>query len=183
MTKTQHYTGKRITYRGNLTLSSEIIVHANTVPMAPIEIHYQQDKPFEVLHVTVKLTALADGAVCDPQPSVLDRLLKIGAMNFGTVETYAHAQRAQTTATCGLPLQQLDGSTFRWTPTETIWLRRGEALQFTVAPRESFVIAMDGRKLEVDQIRVEITVEGDACVMADKEYRPTVPVGVEAPLG
>jgi hypothetical protein len=59
---------------------------------------------------------------------------------------------------------------------------RGDCWQITADARESFDIAFDGKRKRIDEIRVEVTFEGELLF-----YGPVVevkpPVGVEAPLG
>lgn len=187
MNKPTHYIDRPITMRLPRTESVEFAVRANDKPHVG-EINNNQDKIFEVARVTVKLTALADGAIPDPQPAVLDRLIKIGLTNLSNNERVATAVRAEVNKASGLPLRQVTDSTFEWIPTEPIVLWRGEALEFQVVPRgtpksaatdapQMFLITFRNERREIDAVRVEITIEGDNCVLGNKA------VGVENPLG
>jgi hypothetical protein len=176
MTKVTSYTNREITFRLPRTEAIEFVVRADDKPHLG-EIVNNQDKIFEIARVTVKFTALADAAVPDPQPTVLDRLIKIGLQNFSNCERIASAQREDVKRASGLPLRRVTDSTFEWVPTEPIVLWRSEALQFEAVPRESFQITVRNERREIDAIRVEITIEGDNCILGEKK------VGVEAPLG
>jgi hypothetical protein len=54
---------------------------------------------------------------------------------------------------------------FRVDVDEPISLMRSEGLQFDITPRERFEIAYCGERRKIDQIRVEITLEGDSCIL------------------
>jgi hypothetical protein len=186
MNKPTHYVGRPVTMRLPRTESVEFTVRANDKPHLG-EICNNQDKIFEVVRVTVKLTALADGAVPDPQPSVLDRLVKIGLTDISKNERIASAQREDLKRAGGLPLRQVTDSTFEWIPTEPIAFWRSEGLEFQVVPRgtpkstaadapQMFLITFRNERREIDAVRIEITIEGANCILGDK-------AGVENPLG
>ena len=187
MTKTMTYDNRNVTMRLPRTESIEFVVRANDKPHLG-EINNNVDKIFEVARVTMKLTALADGTVPDPQPTVLDRLIKIGLADFSKNERIATVQREDPKRTSGLPFRQVTDSTFEWVPTEPIALWRGEALEFQVVPRgtaksnapdalQAFLVTFRNERREIDAVRVEITIEGDNCILGSKN------VGVENPLG
>lgn len=175
MQKPTHYVGRAVTMRVPRHETFETIIKADE-KTAVGEIGNNQDKVFEIPRVLVKLTALADGIVTDPQPSVLDRLIKIGLANLSMNERVASTVRDDARRTSGLPLRHVADTTFEWLPETPIALFRGDTLQFEVTPRESFVIAWRGERRAIDAIRVEITLDGDNCHLGDK-------TGVEAPLG
>lgn len=140
---------------------------------------HNMDRDFEVTHLTFKLTALADGAVTDPQPSVLDRLIQIHLSDLSRNQVIGNA----------VPLRAVDDeSVFRWAPEKPVTMRRGDAWQITIDGRESFDIAFDGQRKRVDAIRVEVAFEGELLLYATTAHRPTIPgepskIGVENPLG
>jgi len=116
-----------------------------------INVEHNMDRPFEVPIILFKLTALAEGAIVDPQPSILDRLVKISVLDVGRNHPIGGA----------LLLQAMDSQgTYGWEPTKPFKLHRGDALQFVVDGRESFYIAFDGLRKRIDAIRVEATLEG-----------------------
>jgi len=167
--------------REHFSRSGEVVVKAatNGYVIPDKACTHMMDKDFEVTHLTFKFTALAEGAVTDPQPTVLDRLVRIHLSSNHNAQTIGNA----------VPLRVVDGgSTFRWVPEKPITLRRGDAWAVSIDGRESFDIAFDGQRKRIDQIRVEVTFEGELLMYGQPEYRPTVSVepakdGVEAPLG
>ena len=74
MTKATLIEDRKITFRMPRTESVELTVNANDKPVLG-EISNGTDRPFEISRLTVKLTALADGAIPDQQPLILDRLI------------------------------------------------------------------------------------------------------------
>lgn len=156
---------RHIIDRAPYTRSGEVTVKAsskgNVVPDRSTS--HNMDRDFEVPYLTFKFTALAEGAVTDPQPDVLDRLVKIKALDHARNHPIGDS----------LPLTNVDeNGTYRWTPRSPLLLRRGDAFQIQVDARESFDIAFDGKRLRVDEIRVEVTFEGElltyGVVPADK---------------
>jgi len=165
MSKATHFAGRPITLRTARSESAEAIIGAGNKP-AVVEITNRQDKLFEVRHLTVKLTALADDCVCDPQPTVLDRFIKIAIQDYSKMERIASVENGPNLPpAAGVALRQITDSTFEWVPTEPITLMRGEGLQFNIVPRDQFVIAYHGERRQIDQIRVEIAAEGDSCYL------------------
>lgn len=176
MNKPTHYFTRPVSLRVPRNESIENVVKANDKTVVG-EIVNNQDKLFEVSRVLVKLTALADGFVVDPQPSVLDRLVKVGLVHLSMNERVASTVREDVKRTSGLPLRHVADTTYEWTPETMFTLWRGDTLQFEITPRESFQIAYRGERRAVDAIRVEITLDGDNCHLAEAK------VGVENPLG
>lgn len=161
--------------RSPFTRSGEVVVRAKDQVVIPDKAcTHNMDRDFEVPYLTVKLTALAKGAVCDVQPEVLDRFIALNVMDLSrnlpmgdSVPLVAH----------GL------NNVYRWTPTEPFLIRRGDSWRIAVHARESFEIAYDGKRKKVDAIRVEVTFDGDLLYYATPmEYAPKM-AGVEAPLG
>lgn len=175
MNKPTHYTGRPVILRTPRNESIEFVVKANEKTVVG-EINNNMDKLFEVPRVLVKLTALADGVVVDPQPTVLDRLIKFGLNDLSLNERVAATQREDVKRTSGLPLRHVADTTYEWVPESTVVLWRSSALQFEITPRESFIIAWRGERRNIDAIRVEITLDGDNCHLGE-------PRGVENPLG
>lgn len=112
---------------------------------------HTMDKLFEVSSIVVTLTALAENAVCDPQPTVLDRLISIEVTDPG---------RAQSLGVLVLSAETGPGVYF-WSPKKPIVMQHNDALQFRVIGRDSFDIAFDGARKRIDAIRVEVTLEGE----------------------
>lgn len=108
-------------------------------------------KPFEVSSIVVTLTALAENAVCDPQPTVLDRLIYIEVMDPG---------RNQSLGVLVLSPENGPGVYF-WSPKRPIVMQHNDTLQFRVVGRDSFDIAFDGARKRIDAIRVEVALEGE----------------------
>lgn len=136
---------------------------------------HSMDRDFEVTHLTFKLTALAEGAVTDPQPTVLDRLIQVHLLNYNNAQIIGNA----------VPLQAIDGgSVFYWAPEKPVTMRRGDAWQVSIDGRESFDIAFDGQRKRIDAIRVEVTFEGELLTYGTPEHvvEPARD-GVESPLG
>ena len=135
---------------------------------------HNMDREFEVPFITFKLTALAEGAVVDPQPDVLDRLIQVRMLDCNQAQLVGES----------VPLQTVDGySTYRWTPKQPLLFRRGDSWQIGINGRESFDIAFDGKRKRIDEIRVEVTLEGELLTYAPPQALNTKPAGVESPLG
>ena len=133
---------------------------------------HNMDRDFEVTHLTFKLTALANGAVADPQPTILDRLIQVHLLD---------ASRAQIVGN-NVPLRIVDDeSVFQWKPEKPFTMRRGDSWQITIDGRESFDIAFDGKRKRVDAIRVEVAFEGDLLTYSYVEPKKPAFEG-EAPL-
>jgi len=165
--------GKRhVIERSPFNRSGEVIVKANekghVIPDSGTT--HNMDRDFEVPHLTFKLTALADGAVCDPQPDVLDRFIKIDILDASRNEPVG-----------AVVLTAVGDGVYRWIPRVPITLRRGDYWRIQVNSRESFDIAFDGSRKRLDAIRVEVTFEGELLRYAP--YTEAHTVGVEAPLG
>jgi hypothetical protein len=150
--------GKQIIDRAPFSRAGEVVVSASSknVALPDKASTHNMDREFEVPFVTFKLTALAEGAVVDPQPNVLDRLIKIRALD---------ANRASLIGD-SLPLTVVGNSVYRWTPPKPLLFRRGDGWQFTFDGRESFDIAYDGKRKRIDEIRVEVTFEGELLTYA-----------------
>jgi len=167
----QNGNGKRhVIERSPFNRSGEVIVKANERGVVPESgtIH-NMDRDFEVPYLTFKLTALADGAVCDPQPDVLDRFIKIDILDASRNEPVGP-----------IVLTAIGDGVYRWTPRAPITLRRGDYWRVQVYGRESFDVAFDGQRKRLDAIRVEVTFEGELlryAIVVEKG------AGVEAPLG
>lgn len=121
--------------------SKAIVEHENTTN--------RQNGTWEVDCITFTLTALAGGAVCDPQPDVLDRLIKVLCVHVGA----NHIVGALSLVSIGLGVYQ-------WTTDKPFKLERLDGLQISIDGRESFDIAYDGQKKRIDAIRVEVSLEG-----------------------
>lgn len=111
---------------------------------------FNLDRTFEVAFLTFKLTALADGAVVDPQPSTLDRFIKIRALDA-----------TRNSPIGDLPLVAVGDGSYRWTPQRPLLFDRGDCWLIWCISRESFDLAVDGKRKRVDQIRVEISFDGE----------------------
>ncbi len=136
--------------RAPFVKAGEVIVRAGNKAQS-IDVEHAMDRPFEVPTIIFKLAALAEGAVVDPQPSVLDRLVKVSVFDVGRNHPVGNS----------LALQPLDDAgTYQWTPAKPFQLRRGDTLQILVDGRESFDIAFNGARKRIDAIRVEATLEG-----------------------
>lgn len=163
--------------RAPFTRGGEVIVKAGekNVTFPDNASTHNMDRDFEVPFLTFKLTALAEGAVCDPQPDVLDRLIKIRATDQSRNHPLGNA----------LPLIAVGDGVYRWTPQKPFTLVRGDTWGIHVEGRESFDIAFDGKRRRIDQIRVEVTFEGELLTYATnwQQPAPTKDAGVESPLG
>lgn len=158
--------------RSPFNRSGEAIVKANErgVVIPDSGTTHNMDRDFEVPHLTFKLTALADDAVCDPQPDVLDRFIKIDVLDASRNEPVGN-----------IALTAVGDGVYRWTPRTPIMLRRGDYWRIQITGRESFDIAFDGQRKRLDAIRVEVTFEGE--LLTYGAYVDVPIVGVEAPLG
>jgi len=160
--------------RAPFTRSGEVTVSAKqkNVAFSGESTTHNMDRDFEVPHLTFKLTALAKGAVCDPQPDVLDRLFQVRAINVSTSHWVGNA----------LPLTRVSDGIYRWAPIKSFVFRRGDSMSICVDARDSFDIAFDGKRRNVDEIRVELAFEGELLTYAQRSSAMS-DVGVEAPLG
>ncbi len=165
---------RQIIDRAAFTRSGEVVVAVKQTNIAfPDKASaHNMDRPFEVPFLTFKLTALADGAICDPQPDVLDRFVKIRAIDLGRNHPLGDS----------LPLVAVGDGVYRWTPQKPFTLQRGDGWGIYVDARESFDVAFDGKRLRIDAIRVEVTFEGELLTYG---YPPpeAKATGVENPLG
>lgn len=161
--------------RAAFTRSGEVSVKASdkNVTFPDKASAHNMDRDFEVPFLTFKLTALAEGAVVDPQPDVLDRFIKIRAMDLSRNHPIGDS----------LPLTKVGDGVYRWTPPRALLLRRGDSWGIYVDGRESFDIAFDGKRKRIDEIRVEVTFEGELLTYATHMETRTSQQGVEAPLG
>lgn len=171
--------GKPVVDRDPFTRSGEVTVKAGEKIVFPDKTGlHSMYQDFEVSSILFKFTALAEGAVCDVQPPILDRLIKISAHDAARNRNIGES----------LPLQVVDGhSTFRWTPKQPLLLRHGDCIMLDARARESFDVAIDGKRKRIDQIRVEATFDGD---LLTYEHVPEIVLGgpvekkfeAEAPL-
>lgn len=125
---------------------------------------YAQPMRFVIKAIYVRLTALAAGVPCDPQPTVLDRLLRFNLV-------------IDDESAIG-PLL-LDGSPgnvlYVWTLASPMSLRAGGQLVVEVNAETNFGIAYEGRRVVVDAIRVDVLLDG---IQIHRDY-----AGMEAPFG
>lgn len=159
--------------RSPFARSGEVIVEAKhqNVVFPDVAVSHNMDRDFEVPYLTFKLTALAEGAVCDPQPNVLDRFIKVRALD---------ASRGLHVGN-SLPLVEVGEGVYRWTPPRPLLLRRGDSWSVCIDARETFDVAFDGKRKRIDAIRVEMTFEGELLMYAARgEYKK--PFEGEAPL-
>jgi hypothetical protein len=159
-----------ITLRLPFNRTGEVILKAGAKNVTfPAEAFtFNHDKPFELAFVTFKLTALAENAVCDPQPNVLDRLITVRMQDSYRLHPVGN-----------LTLMSIGDGVFRWTPLKPMQLHRGTVLQLSVDGRDMFDVAFDGARKRIHEIRVEATMEGEQLVLGPRPSN----VGVEAPLG
>lgn len=154
------HNGQRLTVveRNPFTRAGEVLVKAGEkIRFADKVGQHSMYQDFEVSSILFKFTALAEGAVCDVQPSILDRLVKIDAHNAAMNQNIGES----------LPLQVVDGhSTFRWTPKQPLIQRRGDCVILNVSARESFDVTIDGKRRRIDQIRIEATFDGELLTYA-----------------
>lgn len=134
---------------------------------------HSMDRDFEVTHLTFKLTALAEGAVADPQPTVLDRLIQVHLQSNHNMQVIGNAVPLKTVDSAGI---------FRWAPEKPVTMRRGDAWTIAIDGRDSFDIAFNGQRKRIDAIRVEVTFEGELLTYATNWQAPKA-AGVENPLG
>lgn len=155
--------------RAPFTKRGEVVVRQKETLLVPERgMTHAMDKTFEVAAIVVTLTALAEGAVCDPQPTVLDRLLTIEVMDMG---------RNQPIGTLILAPESPEGTgVYCWTLKKPIVMRRGDALQFRVVGRDSFDVAFDGVRKRIDAIRVEVALEGELVQYADVKFEGEAPL-------
>jgi hypothetical protein len=139
-----------VIYRSPYSISDDAVVEEGYASEL-IELTNKTEHPFEVSHVAFKLTALAQSAIADPQPTVLDRLITVTGGRFDRDEDFGD----------NLVLHSADGAgLFYWTAQPTV-LAQGDSIAFRVHGKKSFVIAHEGRQKRVDEIHVEITLEGE----------------------
>jgi len=152
--------------RAPFTKRGEVVVRQKETLLVPERgTTHVMDKTFEVASIVVTLTALAEDAVCDPQPTVLDRLLTIEVTD---------TRRGQPLGVINLAA---DGpGVYYWNPRQPIGMHRGDALQFRVVGRDSFDIAFDGVRKRIDAIRVEVALEGELVQYADVKFEGEAPL-------
>lgn len=135
--------------RESYTRSAEVTIKAQKSLCKVIS--HDVDKDLEVPYVTFKLTALADGAVADPQPRVLDRFFKVRITDNSRAHSFGDS----------LLLVPITDSVCRWTPKAPLILQRGVELEFSFVGCASFDIAFHGQRRCIDEIRIEVALEGE----------------------
>lgn len=158
--------------RSSFTRSGEVVVRAKdqNVVFPDAAVTHNLDRDFEASHLTLRFTALADDAICDPQPTGLDRFVKIRMIDV-THSTWVGNN---------LPLVRVSDGLYRWMPFKPFLFKRGDAVSVCVDARDSFDIAYEGKRRRIDAIRIELSFEGELLTYAVPQVRD---VGVEAPLG
>lgn len=161
--------------RTPFTRTGEVIVRAKdqNIAIPDKACTHNMDRDFEVPYLTVKLTALAKNAVCDPQPEVLDRFIKVRAIDA--------SRNLPMGDSVPLVSYGLNG-VYRWTPKQPFLMRRGDCWCIYIDARESFDVAFDGKHKKIDAIRVEVIFEGELLFYGlPGDVKPSV-VGVESPI-
>ena len=119
---------------------------------------HQMDRPFEVAQLRMQLTAKNhSGALLNPQPTILDRLIRARLWNISTNVEISKS----------LVFAYADG-VYTWTPEEHFLLWRGEGLECAVVATEAFHL------YNIESILVRLSLEGVALMVAPPslEERP-----------
>ncbi|MGH2725938.1 MAG: hypothetical protein ACRDKS_03075 [Actinomycetota bacterium] len=154
-----HWAGRRITQRLPYTMSSEVVVPENTrgIQVKDGDLIHRMDKPFDVQGVVLRLTALdAQGAVIDPQPTVLDHFITMRFSDMSKNDRIAN----------DLPFRRLPGGEVTWSPRSPLVMHRAECFEAIFDGRESFATAGALISMSVKAIRIRLSLEGETLCLA-----------------
>jgi hypothetical protein len=162
-----HWLGRQIDLRAQYTKTATIVVREGdkSTRMKDSDLVHGMDRPFDVQEIVLRLTALDEqGAVIDPQPTVLDRMITMRFFDVCKNERIAN----------DLPFRRLPSGEIIWVPRSPLVMHRHEAFEALFEARESFAIA--GAKVAVKAIEIRLSPEGETLVFA-----PTIDRSRDAP--
>jgi hypothetical protein len=162
-----HWMGRQVSFRLPYTKTATITVREGDkdTRTKDSDLVHGMDKPFDVQEVVLRLTALDEqGAVIDPQPTVLDRMIRM---------QFFDASKNERIAT-DLPFRRLPSGEIIWVPRSPLVVCRAEAFAAIFEARTSFAIA--GARVAVKAIEIRLSLEGETLV-----FVPTIDRSRDAP--
>jgi hypothetical protein len=160
--ETTEFNGRRVVFRLPYTMTTEVVVkgEAKGVTAKDTDLMHRMDKPFEVQRIMLRLTGLdTDGRVLDPQPTVLDRLVKVRLTDVSKNERISN----------DLPFRRLPGGEAVWAPSAPIVMVRTEGFEAMFETRKFELAAPDtpdAKASSLALIRVQLSLEGETLVLA-----------------